>query len=186
MGRLRLPAEPRVDQAVDAALAAAGLRGHRRGPARLVAGHRRRHAHPRQPRPGRCTTPCGTHHADELSPDVSARLHDASSVTPADLEAAWQRARLWETELAEVFARVDLLALPVLAGPPPPLEDATRLTDIRYVAPFNLAGVPALALPVRAASPGVPPSLQLVGPLMSEELLVAFGLKVETAAGVST
>ena len=173
----------RVDEAVDAALAAAGLRRHRRGPARLVAGHRGRHAHPRRPRPGRCTGRLWEHHADELSPDVSARLHDASSVTPADLEAAWQRARRGRPSWPTLFARVDVLALPVLAGPPPPLEDATRLTDIRYVAPFNLAGVPALALPVRAASPGVPPSLQLVGPLMSEERLVAIGMEVEAAAG---
>src|SRR5262249_23757769 len=125
-------------------------------------------------------------HADELSPDVRARLADASSVTPADLEAAWQRASLWETELADLFTHVDVLALPVLAGPPPPLEEATRLTDIRYVAPFNLAGVPALALPVRAASPGVPPSLQLVGPRLSEERLVAVGLRVEAAAGLNS
>jgi amidase len=125
-------------------------------------------------------------HGDELSPDVSARLRDVSSVTPADLEAAWLRARLWETELDNAFARVDVLALPVIAGPPPALEDASKLTDIRYVAPFNLAGVPALALPVRASSAGIPPSLQLVGPLLSEERLVAIGLQVEAAAGVTT
>lgn len=106
-------------------------------------------------------------------------------MTTADVEAAWARAPLWETELADLFARVDILALPVLAGPPPPLEDAARLTDIRYVAPFNLAGVPALALPVQASSPGIPPSLQLVGPLLSEERLVAIGLQVEAAAGVN-
>jgi amidase len=185
VGRLRLPAEPRVDQAVDTALAATGVEvadvvlpgwWPATAAAMRILGAEAWQVH----------HTLWEHHADELSPDVSARLHDASSVTPADLEAAWQRARLWETELAEVFTRVDLLALPVLAGPPPPLEDATRLTDIRYAAPFNLAGVPALALPVRAASPGVPPCLQLVGPLMSEEQLVAFGLEVETAAGVST
>ncbi len=184
VGRLRLPAEPGVDDAVDAALAAAGLRvtdvvlpgwwPATAAAMRILAAeawqvHRR----------------LWEHHADELSPDVSARLHDASSLTAAELEAAWQRARLWETEVASAFERVDFLALPVIAGPPPPLEDATRLTDIRYVAPFNLAGVPALALPVPASTPGIPPSLQLVGPRVSEERLLAVGLEVEAAAGAS-
>ncbi len=184
VGRLRLPAEPRVDQAVDAALAAACLRvvnvvlpGW--WPA-TAAAMRILAAEAWQVHGG-----LWADHAAELSPDVRARLADASSVTTADVEAAWARAPLWETELADLFARVDILALPVLAGPPPPLEDAARLTDIRYVAPFNLAGVPALALPVQASSPGIPPSLQLVGPLLSEERLVAIGLQVEAAAGVN-
>jgi amidase len=182
VGRLRLPAEPRVDEAVDAALAAARLHvvdvvlpgwwPATAATMRILAAEAWQ-VHGR----------LWADHADELSPDVSARLHDASSVTIADLEAAWERAAVWETELANAFATVDILALPVLAGPPPTLADATRLTDIRYVAPFNLAGVPALALPVPASSPGIPPSLQLVGPPMSEERLVAIGLQVEAAAG---
>jgi amidase len=181
VGRLRLPAEPRVDEAVDAALAAAGLRvvdvvlpgwwPATAATMRILAAEAWQ-VHGR----------LWADHADELSPDVSARLHDASAVTPADLKAAWERAALWETELANAFAEVDVLALPVLAGPPPSLADAIRLTDIRYVAPFNLSGVPALALPVRASSPGIPPSLQLAGPPMSEERLVAIGLQVEAAA----
>jgi amidase len=183
VGRLRLPAEPRVDDAIDTALAAAGLRvvdvvlpgwwPATAATMRILAAEA-----------WQVHGDLWACHADELSPDVSARLREASALTPADLEAAWQRARLWETELGDLFTHVDVLALPVLAGPPPPLEDATRLTDIRYVAPFNLAGVPALALPVQAASPGIPPSLQLVGPRLSEERLVAVGLQVEAAAGV--
>jgi Asp-tRNA(Asn)/Glu-tRNA(Gln) amidotransferase A subunit family amidase len=185
VGRLRLPAEPRVNDAIDAALAAAGLQvvdivlpgwwPATAATMRILAAEA-----------WQVHRSLWEHHADELSSDVSARLADASSLTPADLTAAWQRAPRWETELNDIFARVDILALPVLAGPPPPLEDATRLTDIRYVAPFNLAGVPALALPVRAASPGVPPSLQLVGPPSSEERLLAIGLEVEAAAGISS
>jgi amidase len=181
VGRLRLPAERRVDEALDAALAAAGLRvtdvvlpgwWPATAATMRILGAEAWQVH----------GDLWALHADELSPDVNARLRDASSVTPDDLRAAWQRAGQWETELAGAFERVDILALPVLAGPPPPLDDAARLTDIRYAAPFNLAGVPALALPVPAASPGIPPSLQLVGPPLSEERLVAIGLQVEAAA----
>jgi amidase len=46
----------------------------------------------------------------------------------------------------------------------------------------NLAGLPALAQPVRSAGP-LPASLQLVGPAGSEERIVATGALVEAAAG---
>ncbi len=182
VGRARPNAEPRVDKALDAALAAAGLGvidvalpgwWPATGAVMRILAAEAWQVH----------RALWEEHADELSPDVSARLHDASRVTPPDVAAAWERARSWEAELAELFTHIDVLALPTIAGPPPPLEDASRLTDIRYVAPFNLAGLPALALPVRAPS-GVPPSLQLAGPAGSEELLVAVGAVVEAAAGV--
>jgi amidase len=48
--------------------------------------------------------------------------------------------------------------------------------------PWNLAGVPALALPVPApGGPGLPTSLQLVGPENGEDLLLAAGAAIEAA-----
>jgi Asp-tRNA(Asn)/Glu-tRNA(Gln) amidotransferase A subunit family amidase len=82
-----------------------------------------------------------------------------------------------------VFGRVDVLALPVLAEAPPSLDDATRLSEIRYVAPFNLAGVPALAMPVRGAERAMPASLQLVGTADAEEMLCAVATVIDEAAG---
>jgi amidase len=113
-------------------------------------------------------------HAAELSPDVAERLEAASHITAEQVNAAAAQAQLWDAELAAAFEQVDLLALPTLADAPPTLEDAGRLTDIRYVAPFNLTGVPAISLPVPTRGPSpVPASLQLVGPAGSEELLLA-------------
>jgi amidase len=48
--------------------------------------------------------------------------------------------------------------------------------------PFNLAGLPALALPVPSEH-RLPASLQLVGPAGGEGLLLTTGLLVEAAAG---
>ena len=52
----------------------------------------------------------------------------------------------------------------------------------RCTAPINLAGLPALALPV-PSSHGLPAGLQLIGPPGSEELLLATGAVIEAAAG---
>jgi amidase len=54
--------------------------------------------------------------------------------------------------------------------------------QMRQAHPVNLAGVPALALPVPSRGP-LPASLQLIGPAGSEELLLATGLVLEAASG---
>ena len=51
----------------------------------------------------------------------------------------------------------------------------------RLTAPFNPAGVPCTAQPIPAAGSSLPASLQLVGPLGSEELLVGAAARVEQA-----
>jgi amidase len=183
IGRVRLPAETEIDDALDSALRAIGLPVVEL----VLAGW------------DEATTATMTilmaeawqvhgemwkRHAGELSPDVSERLRNAESISaPAVVEARRQKAE-WQMELTAVFERVDLMALPTLAASPPSLEDAARIGELRYVAPFNLAGVPALALPVGgAAARRIPASLQLVGPAGSEELLVATAAAVEEAAG---
>lgn len=122
-------------------------------------------------------------HAAELSPDVAARLEASSKISTEQVASAWDEEGRWGEELQAVFGRVDVLALPVLAEAPPSLDQASRLGEIRYVAPFNLAGVPALAMPVRGVERAMPASLQLVGIADSEELLCAVAAVIDEAAG---
>ena len=75
---------------------------------------------------------------------------------------------------------MDLLVTPTLTIFPPPLEEADDLLVARCTLPVNLAGVPALSLPVPAAG-GLPASIQLIGPAGSEELLIAAGDHLEAA-----
>lgn len=75
---------------------------------------------------------------------------------------------------------LDLLAAPTLLGFPPLLEAAPDISAIRGInAAVNLAGLPALALPIPSEGP-VPASLQLIGPAGGEELLVAAGARIES------
>jgi amidase len=185
LGRVRLPAEPEIDDALDRALRSAELEfvevelpGWNAANAAVmtILGAEAWQVH----------GALWKRHADDLSPDVSERLKNSASIDATAVRDARQQAQAWATELAAVFGRVELVALPTLAAAPPTLEDAARLSQLRYVAPFNLAGVPALALPVvGAARRRIPASLQLAGPARSEEALVATAAVVEAAAGFS-
>jgi Asp-tRNA(Asn)/Glu-tRNA(Gln) amidotransferase A subunit family amidase len=62
------------------------------------------------------------------------------------------------------------------------LAEAAGRHYTTFTNPVNLAGFPALALPVPSAA-RLPASLQLIGPPCSEALLLATGAIIESAAG---
>ncbi|MCY1142382.1 amidase [Actinoplanes sp. Pm04-4] len=116
--------------------------------------------------------------ADGLSDFVAGALHAARDVSPQRLAKALTARTAWQAEVTSALTLVDVLALPTLVASPPPLTDFARFPLTQLTAPFNLAGVPALALPVPSPGPA-PVSLQLVGPMNGEELLCATGLALE-------
>ena len=90
--------------------------------------------------------------------------------------------------LLELLEQVELLALPTIPIFPPRVDQISARTLFPWVvqlssltAPFNPAGVPCTAQPIPAAGSSLPASLQLVGPLGSEELLVGAAGQVEQA-----
>jgi amidase len=116
----------------------------------------------------------------KIGADVNALIDIGAAVDDDALAAAGRVQGAWQAELGKLFERVEALALPVLRGFPPTLDHADDLQALILTLPINLAGVPALALPVPADAP-LPASLQLVGPPNSEERLLAAGLMVEGA-----
>jgi len=122
-----------------------------------------------------------TRHPDEIGADVVGRLRLGESIDTRALASARKVTEEWNVGLAEVFRGVDVIATPTLTVFPPPLEGGEELLMARCTLPVNLAGVPALALPVPSAG-AVPASLQLIGPSHGEEMLLAVGLTIEAAA----
>jgi amidase len=112
------------------------------------------------------------------------RLFSGSRVTPAELATARSFQRSFTAVLAAWLERVGVLALPTVAMFPPLLEDAAAMTYNRLTSPINLAGLPALSLPV-PSSTAYPASLQLVGGYDHEDQLVTTGLRIERAVGGS-
>lgn len=121
---------------------------------------------------------------DLIDPAVAVRLARGAATAPGVLAAARSSQACWRTTMAGVLARVELVVLPTLVGFPPRLEDADGFSFSFCTGPVNLAGLPALSLPIpaRARGRGLPTSIQLVGPPGGEEVLLATALVVESVA----
>jgi aspartyl-tRNA(Asn)/glutamyl-tRNA(Gln) amidotransferase subunit A len=92
-------------------------------------------------------------------------------------------------EVDRALQGVDVLALPSLAVPAPPLgavsvpikggTDAVRAIMLRCTQPFNLSGHPAISLPCGRTRDGMPIGLQLVGRKGRTPALVQAALAAE-------
>jgi aspartyl-tRNA(Asn)/glutamyl-tRNA(Gln) amidotransferase subunit A len=129
----------------------------------------------------------------EYGPEVAERLKRTLDVTLAEYVAAQQWRAGLRNATAAAFNEVDVLVTPTTGATRKTIGEPTILVDgqarsYRLVLSWfsslvNHMGVPALALPMR--HPGSPPpSLQVIGPWWSEQLLLNLGRSLE-AAGVA-
>jgi amidase len=186
VARLRRPADPVIDAAVDAALAATGWDvtdlelpawdGDDAWTAAMLVlaegwaadGH------------------LIEKYPEKVSPAATARLGMGRDLDANVITAAHAGAQRWRETVTNLFDRFELLALPTLPAFPPTVKDAGDDTEMaRNNLPVNVAGVPALAMPVPTPGGPVPASLQLVGAWDSEASLLAAGRAVEAALGPS-
>jgi amidase len=179
VGRLRVAAAPEVDDAVTEALHAAGWDASDLDPGDWLTATKWT-ATLLVAEAYQANKDVLERHADRISPDVAARLDTGRQVAASAAAAAAEGAAWWRAHLAALFERFDLLVMPTLTILPPTLDRAADLLESRCTMPVNLAGVPALALPVPAAGP-LPASIQLVSAAGTEERLLAAGSAVEAA-----
>jgi amidase len=117
---------------------------------------------------------------DRISDEIRARLESGRDWNPASVEPAKKAQQAWRDEVAAMFQRVQLIAMPTLAGQPPLIAEGNVPNHLVF--PWNVAGTPALALPITVPGWPMPGSLQLCGPAGGEELLCATGFVVEDAS----
>jgi len=188
-GRVRpagFDVDPAIDAAVDAALAASGIAVTE---PRLPGWAAAREA-------ASAVIDAEAARADEaltsdaerrvlLGADVRDRLAHGATITSGRLARAREFRPAWQAELSAALHRAEVLVLPAVPFFAPLLTEPGPHEFTVFTNPVNLAGFPALALPVPAAG-GLPASLQMIGPPGSEALLLATGAVIEAAAGYAT
>jgi amidase len=186
LGRLRVTADesdPRIDAAIDAMLERCGLKvievGLPEWPVALEHGYVVTLAEAAQVNSALMDDPAS---AGKIGADVRAMLDQGRALTPERVRAARDYQVSWQAEWTALLSSVDAVVLPTVSFYPPPLAEATQHHLTQLTVPVNLAGLPALALPVRSEH-HLPASLQLIGPAGGEELLLATGAVLEEAAG---
>lgn len=189
IGRLYLDGTaPKVDQAVDEALAAAGFQV-----VRLDDNFKSKWVQAKKD--GNTVAASGIWISDKkyLSKfGVSTRIKVAILVGEIkyknDYKEALSRQKAWQRTLKRVFSQVDIIALPTTQSTtplfPPDLQTGlveAFVLEFQNTVPVNFAGNPALAMPVPIRNKKIPASLQLIGPPRSEAELLNAGRIVEAA-----
>ncbi|MBV9666073.1 MAG: amidase [Actinobacteria bacterium] len=119
---------------------------------------------------------------DDLDPLVSTRLVRGASLPHHDVAAAYAVKDDWTATLSAIVERYGVLALPTMAMFPPALEEASGFRFNTWTLPVNVAGLPAVSIPVPTGGRH-PASLQLIGARDSEATLLALAARIEAAVG---
>jgi len=194
IGRLYLPGtDHRIDQAIDAALAAAQFQV-------IPLGDSLRAAWEQAKKDGNTLAAAGAWFHDQKyfgKPGVSAKT--VSILTLGQYEynvnykSALKRRAAWQAQLQRVLGTVDFIAvatLQTLTPSSPPLGSTAvfeaQMLSIQNTTPVSLAGDPALAVPVPIEDRAVPlTSVQLIGPPLSEARLLNAGRLIELSVNSS-
>jgi aspartyl-tRNA(Asn)/glutamyl-tRNA(Gln) amidotransferase subunit A len=133
--------------------------------------------------------------ADEYGKDVRRAL-EAGMLLPAVHYIRAQRARaVLLAQALSVLERCDVLVAPTTGIPAPRIGvGATALmpdgqpvdmvaTILRFTAPFNITGQPALALPTGLSPEGLPLSMQIIGRPFDEASVFQIAAAYEAARG---
>jgi amidase len=119
--------------------------------------------------------------AADYGPGLSGVLEAAGKITAAELGKAHILRDRFTGQVAGIFRDIDVLLIPVMAAPTPSTEEWDEMAKgdlgpaLRYTAPFDSTGMPALTMNGGFDKRGAPIGFQLVGKHLSEDLLLRAG-----------
>ena len=96
-------------------------------------------------------------------------------LTAADYTQAQRFRSFFRRALAQLFASYDVLITPTWPSPAPRSDEMSperQLRSVSFTGPWNLAGLPALAVPCGFSSSGLPLSMQIIGKPFAEGALL--------------
>ena len=118
------------------------------------------------------------------------RLMAASLISGAMYTKLSRFRMLMRRDVMSALHQFDVIVTPAQAGGAPLIANETNLTSKEAVisqffglrshrSPFNLSGVPAMAIPCGFTGDGMPVSIQIAGQPFAENLLFQFGLEFQ-------
>lgn len=135
------------------------------------------------------TIPVEAERLDQLEPLTRWLVERGRSLGAARLAEALAWLAGYERRIIARFQTVDAVLTPALALPPRPLgwfdsEDGERNFDQQveytpWTSFVNVAGLPAIVLPVAETADGLPMGVQLIGRPGREDVLLAIGAQLE-------
>nr|WP_245179452.1 amidase [Cupriavidus sp. LEh25] len=131
--------------------------------------------------------------ATHYNPETVDRLRRAQTMDLRAYAAAQQARRHFTARLHEVMSTLDYLVLPTCPCTAPPRDAATvdignwagtvREALMTYTAPFNVAGYPAISIPLPSRNGGLPASLQIVARPGGDGALLRVAQQMESLLG---
>ena len=130
---------------------------------------------------------------DALEPWTLGLAQRAHALPTQALEAAYQQLARLPSRLAALFTTYDVVLTPVVSAPPPPLGTFSpdvpldtlmekMFAWIDYTPLQNMAGTPAIALPLSSDRHGLPIGSMFAADRGQEETLIALSYELEAAA----
>ncbi|MET4389902.1 amidase [Bradyrhizobium sp. F1.4.3] len=119
----------------------------------------------------------------EYGPDLAQLIDQGRSMSGVEIAAIHHERLNFSGSLAKLFGEIDLLLIPTMPVPIPTLtkmgeygaDPNVLMSILRFTAVFDFSGSPTITLPNGMASDGLPLSMQLVGPHLSEDVLARAG-----------
>lgn len=115
----------------------------------------------------------------EYGPDLAQLIEQGRSISGLEIAQIHHERLKFCGSLAALFGDIDLLLIPTMPVPIPTLtkmgeygaDPNVLLSILRFTAVFDFSGSPTITLPNGMAADGLPLSMQLVGPHLSEDTL---------------
>jgi amidase len=122
-------------------------------------------------------------HKDEYGPALAGLIEVGRSLSAVDFHHILETRRIFSGEVATLFENIDLLLAPVQPWASPTIAERlsnradpkSRVQSMRFTAPFDYTGSPALTLPGGFTETGMPIGFQLVGRHFEEDVVLRVG-----------
>ena len=129
-------------------------------------------------------------HPDGYGADLHPRFEEGRRITLDDYVRACRMREAIRREFDEILRTVDALILPVAPSEAPPIATGASRVNGKDVPPagglamrqvVNVAGLPAVAVPIGFGENGLPLSMQIVGPAWGEAKILRIAHAYEVA-----